>query len=49
MFKRLHQHIEGTGVGMSIVKKIIENHGGRIELESEFGKSSTFKVYFKKS
>ena len=49
MFKRLHQHVEGTGVGMSIVKRIIENHGGRIELESEFGKSSTFKVYFKKS
>ena len=48
MFKRLHQHVEGTGVGMSIVKRIIENNGGRIELESEFGEGSTFKVYFKK-
>lgn len=49
MFKRLHQHVEGTGVGMSIVKRIIENQGGRIELESEVGKGSTFKVYFKNS
>ena len=49
MFKRLHQHVEGTGVGMSIVKRIIENHGGKIELESEPGKGSVFKVYFKQS
>lgn len=47
MFKRLHQHVEGTGVGMSIVKRIIENHGGRIEVESVLEKGSSFKVYFK--
>ncbi len=47
MFKRMHQHVEGSGVGLYIVKRILENSGDRIEVESEVGKGSTFKVYFK--
>jgi PAS domain S-box-containing protein len=47
MFKRLHSHVEGTGIGLYIVKRIIENNGGRIEVQSELGKGSIFKVYFK--
>jgi two-component system, sensor histidine kinase and response regulator len=47
MFKRLHTHVEGTGIGMAIVKKIVENNGGIIELESEVGKGSEFRVYLK--
>jgi PAS domain S-box-containing protein len=47
MFKRLHQHVEGTGIGLSIVKKIIDNNGGKIEIISEPGKGTEFKVYFK--
>lgn len=47
MFKRLHDHVEGTGVGLYIVKRIIENCGGMIEVESQPGKGSEFKVYFK--
>jgi signal transduction histidine kinase len=47
MFKRQHAHVEGTGVGLFIVKKIVENAGGKIEVESQVGIGSTFRVYFK--
>ncbi|MCH7397282.1 ATP-binding protein [Belliella sp. DSM 107340] len=46
-FKRAHDHVEGSGVGLFLVKKIINLAGGDIEVESELGKGSTFKVYFK--
>src|SRR5690606_25636056 len=46
-FKRAHEHVEGSGVGLYLVKKTITNAGGDIEVESEVGKGSIFKVYFK--
>ncbi|QHL88426.1 PAS domain S-box protein [Nibribacter ruber] len=49
MFRRLHSHVEGTGIGLYIVKRIIENNEGRIEVDSEPGKGTTFSVYFKDS
>ncbi len=47
MFKRLHDHVEGSGIGLYIVKRIVENAGGHIEVESKLGAGSTFKVCIK--
>lgn len=47
MYQRFHDHVEGTGVGMNIVKRIVDNSGGVIEIESELDKGSIFKIYLK--
>lgn len=47
VFTRLHGNaqFQGTGIGLSIVRKVIENHNGYIRAESESGKGATFKVF----
>ena len=44
VFKRLHtiDEYEGAGIGLAIVKRIIDRHGGRVWVESEFGEGSAF-------
>ncbi|MFD3003068.1 ATP-binding protein [Pontibacter toksunensis] len=47
MFKRYHDHVEGSGIGLYIVKRIMDNADGKISVDSEIGKGSTFTLYFK--
>jgi len=45
MYERLNTDNQGTGVGMAIVKRIVDNAGGKIELDSVIGEGSIFKIY----
>ncbi len=52
MYTRLQQSektVEGTGVGLAIVKRMAENYGGKIEVESQPGKGTTFYVYLQRN
>ncbi len=42
LFNKLNPHVEGTGIGLTLVKRIIEVHGGRIWVESKPGNGTSF-------
>ncbi|HYG37590.1 MAG TPA: CHASE domain-containing protein [Cytophagales bacterium] len=46
MFKRIHNHVEGSGIGLYILKRILENKGGKIDVYSKEEEGTSFKVYF---
>jgi PAS domain S-box-containing protein len=45
MFQRFHDHVEGTGIGLYMVKRMVENAGGRIEVHSQLGAGTSFFVF----
>lgn len=46
-FSRINPHIEGTGMGLYIIKRMLTDKGGKIEVESVIDDGSTFNVYFR--
>ncbi|MEL6867000.1 MAG: HAMP domain-containing sensor histidine kinase [Bacteroidota bacterium] len=46
-FQRLCTEREGTGLGLSLVNKMVRRNGGRIEVESQLGQGTCFRIYLK--
>lgn len=49
MFERLHARAEGTGIGLALVRKVVERMGGRVGLESEEGSGSRFWIELRRA
>jgi len=48
MYKQMDTNVQGQGLGLFLIKKIIDAAGGKVEAESEPGQGSEFKLLFKK-
>jgi signal transduction histidine kinase len=46
MFKRFHNHVPGTGLGLSLIHRIMHNKEGLVEVDSKPDAGSTFRIYF---
>lgn len=47
-FYRANTNVEGSGLGLALVKEIVELHGGKMEIKSELGKGTIVTLFFKK-
>ena len=47
LFQRFHLDVEGSGIGLHVVKTMMNKYGGKIEVDSELNKGTTFTLYFK--
>jgi signal transduction histidine kinase len=45
LFRRFHTHVDGTGMGLYLVNRIVQIHGGRLEVTSTVGEGTTFQIY----
>ncbi|MBH8559299.1 PAS domain-containing sensor histidine kinase [Hymenobacter negativus] len=45
LFRRFHAHVDGTGMGLYLVNRIVQNHGGRLEVSSVVDEGTTFHIY----
>ncbi|WP_375436078.1 PAS domain S-box protein [uncultured Hymenobacter sp.] len=45
LFSRYHTHVDGSGIGLYMVKRMVENAGGRIAVQSQVGQGSRFTVH----
>ncbi|RZK17732.1 MAG: HAMP domain-containing histidine kinase, partial [Hymenobacter sp.] len=46
LFRRQHAQVEGTGVGLYLVQRIVSSHGGHVEVASLVGEGTTFTIYW---
>jgi PAS domain S-box-containing protein len=46
LFRRFHDHVSGSGLGLYLVNRIVQQAGGRLQVESEVGTGTTFRIYF---
>ena len=47
MFKRFHNHVPGTGLGLYMINRIMQNNNGYVDVDSTPDKGSTFRIYFR--
>lgn len=45
LFRRFHDHVEGSGMGLYLVNRLVQQVGGRVEVESTVDQGTTFRVY----
>ena len=45
LFRRFHGHVEGTGMGLYLVNRIVQSHGGQLKVSSTVGEGTTFTIY----